>query len=384
MPLPQIPPRCYPCFHGCHLAKVQEPNTAQVEALGAAVLAADAAARADLLPQFIQQVCHWGGGLGPLIATKVLNPANNPPALLLGSFDAAINALAAGNILTAINEIVGLYGFGISFGSKQLRMLRPDICGVLDTLVCGAGFGYVNSPESYVQYCLDCSAQAAALNAGPNFTSTGQPWNAGSVDMAVFARIRNRSINRPWTCRCAGDGHSLSGPCTLGAAPHLEGKRGSVSVSPRKEENKDERSPRVVDQVFSNLLSSAPAENLFIQHMEGGGYFALKRACGPHTRNMGALEESPQNLPDGTLNAKKNLVDEIAAKGGNFCVQPEFHPAILPLRPTRRVNGQNYIGWREFGNIDAAIQYLRIYFTVRACDKATRQALVDHGGPLLP
>ncbi len=216
MPLPIIPLHCYPCFHACHLNHV--PTTHAVEALGAGLLATGPAARGPMLPHFIQQVCYWGGGRGPSIAANVLSAANNLPATRLAIVNAAIGNLAVGNILGAINQIVSLHGLGISFGSKQLRMLRPDLCGVLDALVC-LNCGYRNSPADYVTYCSDCSAKAAALNASGILTSTGQLWNAGSVDMAVFAWIKNRSVRKPWNCVCSNGGGSLKQPCPLASNP---------------------------------------------------------------------------------------------------------------------------------------------------------------------
>jgi hypothetical protein len=373
MPLPQIPLRCYPCFHACHLANAQ--NTVAVEALGAAVITSGPGARGQLLPQFIQQVCHWGGRRGPSIAVRVLEPANNLPAERLARFNSAINALAAGNILTAINEIVSLYGFGISFGSKQLRMLRPDLCGVLDGLV-REECGYANTPQSYVQYCLDCLGQATALNAAGIFTSGGQPWNAGAVDMAVFAWIQTRRLS--WNCRCGGDDHALSNPCALGAAPRLDAKADSaVRLRQKIGHLKEISLPQTCDT--NATPPTGLLDDLFIK--KKARYFALKLLC-IERPNIGALEALPPNHPDGTVNAKQDLVEKIAAQGGNFLVQPGFNPAVLGS--TRRVSGTGYVGWRQFGTIDAAIQYLRIYFTVRACNNATRQAIVDHGGPLLP
>ena len=218
MPLPTIPLRCYPCFHACHLANVNDPTTAEVEELGANVIAAGPAVRGDLLPQFISQVCQWGGRRGPSIAARVLDPANNDPARRLESFNAAINALAGGDISTAIDQVVGLHGFGISFGSKQLRMLCPNQCGVLDALVREA-CDYANTLGTYVQYCSDCSAQSELLNENGILTSCGQPWNVGAVDMAVFAWIRNRSIKKPWNCLCSNGESPRSKSCRIGVNP---------------------------------------------------------------------------------------------------------------------------------------------------------------------
>ena len=378
MPLPPIPLRCYPCFHACHLANV--PNTAHIENLGAAIMASNPLAWPQV-DAFVSAVCAWGGYAG--IAGRVRN--NNTQTEIIGGFSSARRALAQGHIINALSAVRGLHSLGrISFASKHLRMLQPTQCGVLDTLVIGAGFGYTESVASYVQYCSDCSAKAAALNASGILTSTGQLWNAGSVDMAIFAWIKNRSGRKSWDCRCAGDDHPLFKPCALKTVPRTEDKRGSSSVRPLKEVSKNQTTPPTAVRGIEHPRNRTPSGDIFIQHMRKGSFFAIKEACGKGTPNMGALEERPRRIPDGTLNAKQDLVDEIAARGGNFLVQPGFHPAIPPALRTRRVSGQNYIGWREFGNINAAIKYLQLYFTVQACDNATRQAIVDHGGPALP
>ena len=144
MALPPIPARCYPCYHACHVAYV--PGTAHVEGLGLAVIGAAPAGIGPLLPAFVTAVCHWGGGHGHHIAPTVLNPANNPQQTIVGCFNASIASLAAANLVNALNSLTGLHGLGISFASKHLRMLRPDLCGVFDGLVAGAGLGYALSP----------------------------------------------------------------------------------------------------------------------------------------------------------------------------------------------------------------------------------------------
>lgn len=360
MRLPIIPLHCYPCFHACHLANV--PNTARIEALGAAVLAADAVARANLLPQFIRQVCQWGGGFGPFISVKVLNPANNLPARRFQSFNAAIDALAAEDILSAINQIVSLYGFGISFGSKQLRMLRPDICGVLDNLVLSELHGYANKPASYRAYCLDCSEQAERLNDARIFTICGQPWNAGAVDMAVFAWIRaNRGS---WNCRCKGDGHVLSAQCISKLSPKRNLQivpSGVIQAGMKTTEKKllpEEGKPRP---------KTSTKRRIFLDHARPS-FVKVIDTCDA-TRNNAVISRTRRvvwlslKLPN---RSPSYLIGEIVAAGGDFINEPGYE-CSLEGAALGVGSGTGFAGGVSFPSIDHAVSYLEQYFVVDRC-----------------
>ena len=225
MPLPIIPLHCYPCFHACHLANV--PNTAHIEALGAAIMASNPLAWPQV-DAFVGAVCAWGGYAG--IAGRVRE--NNAQAKIIGAFSSARDELANGHILQALSAVRGLHSLGkISFASKHLRMLSPVQCGVLDALVVGAGFGYDDIPASFGIYCSHCSNQARLLNEAGILTRDGRLWNAGSVDMAVFAWIRNR--NGDWNCDCGCIGEEE--PVTGHTRPIESGQLGGPPASVRTE-----------------------------------------------------------------------------------------------------------------------------------------------------
>jgi hypothetical protein len=225
MPLPIIPLHCYPCFHACHVANVQ--NTARIEALGAAIMATKQLAWPQV-DAFVGAVCAWGGYAG--IAGRVRK--NNAQADIISAFSSARDELAKGHTLQALSALMRLHSLGqISFASKHLRMLSPVQCGVLDALVVGAGFGYQDIPASFGIYCSHCSIQARLLNNAGIVPRNGRPWNAGAVDMAVFAWIRNRNGN--WNCGCGCIGEEE--PATENTRPVESGQLGGPLAGVRTE-----------------------------------------------------------------------------------------------------------------------------------------------------
>lgn len=375
MPLPAIPARCYPCYYACHLAHVA--GTAHVEGLGLAINGAAPAGIGPLLPNFVTAVCHWGGGHGYHIAPNVLNPANNPMAFLIDRFNASIALLAAANLGAALNSLTELRGLGISFASKHLRMLRPDLCGVFDGLVAGAGLDYALGPAGFADYSTDCATQANVLNAARIVTSNGGHWNAGAVDMAVFAWIMTGRGD--WNCDCRLFGHPLSQVCGGNNLP-----RPAAPVQSRGKKRPSDLNARTYKSVCEKpAANSAHGRKEVFLKLTKAHYIAVKLVCG-ESSNWGALETLPNAVPDGTLNARRAMVDEIAAAGGNFLALPGFNAALAPGCPTRRVGGSGYEGWRELGSVDTAIRYLQGYFVVRVCNLATRDQVRRLGGPLLP
>lgn len=188
LPIRQVPGRVQ-----LHLAKVE--GTQALEASGVALRGAGFAS--GRLPEFIRQVCRWGGYPG--IAGRVLK--NNSPEAIRKRFVQAVAALeAAGDRPTrhveALEAVSQLRGLGRpSFATKHLRFLCPRLCPVLDSLVA-ANFHYPMSPAGYRQYSADCLRLAAALGqlgiTNP-MQRPNQQWFAADVDMAVFALIA------PWS-----------------------------------------------------------------------------------------------------------------------------------------------------------------------------------------
>jgi hypothetical protein len=200
-------------------------ETAHIEAIGASIMEAELLAWPQV-DEFVSAVCAWGGYAG--IAGRVRN--NNTQIEIIHAFSSARDHLANGQIGQALAAIRELHSLGqISFASKHLRMLSPVQCGVLDALVVGAGFGYDDIPASFGIYCLHCSNQARLLNEAGIVTRDGRLWNAGAVDMAVFAWIRNR--NGDWKCECGCIGEEE--PATENTRPVESGQLGGPPASVR-------------------------------------------------------------------------------------------------------------------------------------------------------
>lgn len=189
----RLPIQQVPHLVELHLAKVE--GTQALEASG--LLLRGAGFDSERLPEFIREVCKWGGYAG--IAGRVLK--NNSLETIRSRFVKAVAALEAGGdpsqrnveALQAVNE---LHGLGRpSFATKQLRFLYPKLCPILDSRVA-ANFGYPISPAGYRRYSDACIRTAAALGELGIRNPVGRPdgdWFAADVDLAVFALIA------PWS-----------------------------------------------------------------------------------------------------------------------------------------------------------------------------------------
>jgi len=82
-------------------------------------------------------------------------------------------------------------GFSNSYGSKMLRMLRPDLCGVLDSRVRGR-VEYEDRPEAFARYSDQLSQVAIAVAA----EGIMQPflnrsdWSVADVESVIYARLK--------------------------------------------------------------------------------------------------------------------------------------------------------------------------------------------------
>jgi len=139
--------------------------------------------------QFVREVCRWGGyaGIGGRIVYQ------NPPRSICDAFQTACQYLddcpaAICEAMRAVNALKQLQR--ISFASKHLRFLRPDLCPVLDSLL-SAWLAYPLNGDGYVRFATDCQEIARALDARdiplPN-PLKGRKWRAADVEMALFAR----------------------------------------------------------------------------------------------------------------------------------------------------------------------------------------------------
>ena len=142
----------------------------------------------DELKRFILAVCDWGGGARYGLGDKVI--AGNRSEGLQEIFAEVVGFLEnqPPQLDLAVEEISKVNGLSISFGSKHLRFLRPDICSVLDSVVSD-NLGYNLNIFGYESYSLDCSKLAKYLEDAEveNPMERNGQWFAADIDMGVFA-----------------------------------------------------------------------------------------------------------------------------------------------------------------------------------------------------
>lgn len=141
--------------------------------------------------KFVRDVCRWGGYAG--IGGRIIN--QNSPHSIRDSFCTACEYLNADPpsvywAMRSMNDLKQLQQ--ISFASKHLRFLRPDLCPVLDS-VLSEWLDYPMNWGGYVRFAGDCHEVALALDARGFHVPKGQTkhqWRAADVEMAIFAQAR--------------------------------------------------------------------------------------------------------------------------------------------------------------------------------------------------
>ena len=143
---------------------------------------------ADDTAAFVKAVCKWGGYPG--IGGRVLK--DNAITTICSTLREALSSLAIGpSTAKALTQMNVLRGLGTpSFASKHLRFLRPDICPVLDSILCDA-LPYSFDPDGYSDFCDDCASLTKALASSgiPNPNRKAGIWFAADVEAALYQRV---------------------------------------------------------------------------------------------------------------------------------------------------------------------------------------------------
>ena len=166
------------------------PDTPDVEKAAATFVASPTNEGAI---EVVHRTCYWGGSNGPRILPMILR--QNSAEAIQSSFERAAATLQRGRgvaelgqALSIVNELS--YLGQPSFASKMIRMLAPEISGVLDSLVHGAT-GYSLDRRGYSLYSAKLQDIAAVLDEhGIENTRGFSTWRAADVDAGIFARIR--------------------------------------------------------------------------------------------------------------------------------------------------------------------------------------------------
>jgi hypothetical protein len=144
------------------------------------------------LSDFIRGVCAWGGFPGT--AERVLRQNTWPD--IQRKFGSAIAALSLDppDVQSALRAVQRVRHLGLSFSSKHLRLLRPDVCPVLDSTL-SEKLGYPLDSRGYQRFSGDCQKVATLLQRlgvrNPLDRDDGK-WFAADVEMALFVYIKNR------------------------------------------------------------------------------------------------------------------------------------------------------------------------------------------------
>ena len=229
--------RQYQCCHWLHLHEV--PDTRKVEDVGEALMRA-AHLSVKGVRAFSNEVFIWGGKTGNRV--KWRTQLTNDQILLRG-FDGARTHLTNGDLLHALEALKPIGGLGaLSYSSKHLRMLAPQLCGVFDSVVeefLRPNHRTLSRDQLLLEYCDFCRDKAHELTKArvrlgdfvkvcdgrqtvsektANFREC--KWTAADVDMACFAWLKN------WRCVNAepGDNYERCMPDNCGSPPSLPSK----------------------------------------------------------------------------------------------------------------------------------------------------------------
>ena len=142
------------------------------------------------LSDFIRGVCAWGGYPGT--AERVLEQNAWPD--IQRQFGSALAALSLDppDLRRALRAVRRVRHLGLSFASKHLRLLRPDVCPVLDSSLSET-LGYPLDSRGYQRFADDCQEVAALLQqlgvCNPMGRDGGK-WYPADVEMALFVYVK--------------------------------------------------------------------------------------------------------------------------------------------------------------------------------------------------
>lgn len=146
----------------------------------------------EQLSGFIQRVCAWGGF--PKTAERVLKQNTWPDLQRQFGSAAAALSLDPPDVQKALRAVRRVRHLGVSFASKHLRLIRPDVCPVLDSTLSDK-LGYPLDSRGYQRFSDDCQKAAALLQqlgVRNPLDRDGGKWFAADVEMALFVYIKDK------------------------------------------------------------------------------------------------------------------------------------------------------------------------------------------------
>lgn len=186
----EIPLERFAPLAAAHLARVK--HTADIEARGK-LLIKKKFPKADVA-DFVRRVCAWGGYAG--VSGRVLK--HNELVEIRRSLLEAQEQLtvAAPDIASALQAVNRLRGLGqLSFASKHLRFLCPELCPVFDSFLQSA-LPYSFDAAGYARFAGDCRRLAAELTRlavrNPRPGRNGR-WLVADAEASIYEYVRQRA-----------------------------------------------------------------------------------------------------------------------------------------------------------------------------------------------
>ena len=210
----------FPTYLNCH--RKYCADTLEVEEIGAKLVEGveSGAAGESSAIDFFSRVCDWGGNqhnvkeevLSQLHSRSMLHQIERALLSLARVTTQSSRTVRDAGLEKAASSMMELDGLGISYGTKVLRMLRPDLCGVMDSTVqMFGGFATTNelsnherekiSQANFSWYSHQCLQVVGFLNNASISPPTGaNEWRVGDVDAVVFTahKLGLTKSEHPW------------------------------------------------------------------------------------------------------------------------------------------------------------------------------------------
>ena len=137
----------------------------------------------------IEVVYRWGGGFGPMLFAKIMNPKNNSIDEIRDCTNTAFSLLEEGRPVEAMEQLRSLTGVSYPFGSKVLAMRSPWNAPIWDNIAqhCLREFRIGGKwVRSYAQFIAFCEYVADELKRLGEPAPRGERWYFRDIEMAIF------------------------------------------------------------------------------------------------------------------------------------------------------------------------------------------------------
>ena len=148
------------------------------------------------VPCFVTRVCEWGGHRGRIYGRVLQTPYEEIADVL----NKAADFVRSKDVAAALEAVDGLYGLGISYASKHLRMMCSQECVAYDKFLMGEFsecYGNWNDKdyEGYAKFCALFVELAKILNKGNirNQERDGGEWRAADIEAAIFCKYHSHT-----------------------------------------------------------------------------------------------------------------------------------------------------------------------------------------------